>query len=310
MSNTLRLSVLALALGCAAQNPAAVYDGGFGKFNSTIELRIGNGGAGQSGLVKALADAYIQDRVADGDPPFRVAWYLTDTTVTIADLEKGITDVGITYNAAAERIAIKQGIASAPSYYAFRDHFLLVGPESNPANLTSDEDAEGLFAALHAAAEGPATTPPVRFLSRYDKSATNIKETLLWAGIGQVPWATAYSTWYHQYIAFPAQALTAAALLEEYTLTDRGTLLSVDAETRNRTVIYKAGGDEDANDPLLNPATILVGTRAKNRRRATGFAEWVVGEKGQAVVVGLKKGGEQLYSAAPGNSSTVRRSST
>lgn len=50
-----RLWVLALVLGCAAQSPAAVYDGGFGKFNATIELRIGNGGAGQSGLVKGTA---------------------------------------------------------------------------------------------------------------------------------------------------------------------------------------------------------------------------------------------------------------
>jgi hypothetical protein len=48
----LKLLVLALSLGCAAQSPTAVYDGGFGKFNSTIQLRIGNGGAGQSGLIK------------------------------------------------------------------------------------------------------------------------------------------------------------------------------------------------------------------------------------------------------------------
>jgi ABC-type tungstate transport system permease subunit len=237
-----------------------------------------------------------------------VAWYLSDTTVTIAHLATGLIDVGITYNAAAERIAIKEGVATSPAYYAFRDHFLLVGPASNPANLTRDDDTDVLFATLHAAAERPATTPPVRFLSRYDKSATNIKETLLWAGVGQVPWATAYSTWYHQYIAFPSQALTAAALLEEYTLTDRGTLLSADVETRNRTVVYKAGGDEEADDPLLNPATLLVGARAGDRRRAAGFAEWLVGERGQAVVVGFKKGGEQLYSAAPGNSTAGRDS--
>ncbi len=36
---------------CAALEPAAVYDGGYGG-NSSILLSIGNGGAGQSGLIE------------------------------------------------------------------------------------------------------------------------------------------------------------------------------------------------------------------------------------------------------------------
>lgn len=121
-----------------------------------------------------------------GEKPFQVAWIKSDTYYSIQYLKTGDADVGITYNEAAENISIKQGIAKSPSYYAFRDHFLLVGPKANPANLSESDDISTMFANLHEAAEGNATTPPVRFLSRYDKSATNIKETLLWAGIGQV----------------------------------------------------------------------------------------------------------------------------
>lgn len=124
--------------------------------------------------------------MTDGEKPFQVAWIKSDTYYSIQYLKTGHADVGITYNEAAENISIKQGIAKSPSYYAFRDHFLLVGPERNPANLSKSDDILTMFAALHEAAEGNATNPPVRFLSRYDKSATNIKETLLWAGIGQV----------------------------------------------------------------------------------------------------------------------------
>lgn len=43
---------MSLATTIAAIEPAAVYDGGFNSTNSTTLLRIGNGGAGQSGLVK------------------------------------------------------------------------------------------------------------------------------------------------------------------------------------------------------------------------------------------------------------------
>jgi ABC-type tungstate transport system permease subunit len=256
--------------------------------------------------------------VANGSSPFQVAWYTSDTTYSIQYLQSGLIDVGITYNPAAEQIAIDQGIALAPSYYAFRDHFLFVGPMANPANLSVDgsEDVETMFSDLRVAADGVATDPPVRFLSRYDKSATNIKESALWVGIGQVganaaetmvhrlrskvPWATAYSTWYHQYIAFPIQALTAAILLQEYTLTDRGTLLSLDPSLRNQTVVYKAGSD-DASDPLLNPAHLLVGAEAPNPGMATAFAQWLVGDRGQGVIESFEKGGEQLYSVAPTN---------
>ncbi|KAF4458205.1 hypothetical protein F53441_2 [Fusarium austroafricanum] len=229
---------------CLAVVPEAVYRGGFDhNKNDSIKLVIANGGAGQSGLIKA-----------------------------------------ITYNEAAEKIAIKQGIAKSPSYYAFRDHFLLVGPKSNPANISKSDDILTIFADLHEAAEGDPTEPPVRFMSQYDKSATNIKETLLWAGISQ-------------YVTFPIQALTAAIILQEYTITDRGTILSLEAELRNQTVIYKAGSD-GADDLLINPARALVGEKAPNAKEASEFVKWLVSDEGQDVIAGFKKDGEVLYSRA------------
>lgn len=140
----------------------------------------------------------------------------------------------------------------------------------------------------------------MRFLSRYDKSATNIKESQLWIQIGQVPWATAYSTWYHQYIAYPIQALTAAILLDEYTITDRGTYLSISTELQSKTVIYQAGSD-DAEDSLLNPAHILIRVGAENEEMADKFTEWAISDGGQEVIIGFKKNGQQLYTAAPDN---------
>ncbi|KAI0908253.1 putative extracellular tungstate binding protein [Ustulina deusta] len=302
-STTISAVAALLAASCSAQNPSAIYNGGYNSTNATIELRIGNGGAGQSGLVGLLADEFIKDSVKNGSELFTVAWYTSDTTYSIEYLSTGLLDVGITYSPAAEQIAVNQGIAVEPIYYAFRDHFLFVGPAANPANISGEDDIMTIFSDLHAAAEsGVKTVPSVKFLSRYDKSATNIKESLIWAGIGQVPWATAYSTWYHQFIDFPIQALTAAILLEEYTITDRGTILSLVPEMANRTVIYKAGTD-DASDPLLNPAHLLVGAKARNPDRAVAFAEWVVSDRGQSVIAGFQKNNQTLYSPAPNTSS-------
>ncbi|PVH99339.1 extracellular solute-binding protein family 1 [Periconia macrospinosa] len=289
-----------ISCAIAAIEPAAIYDGGFSSSTSPITLRIGNGGAGQSGLVKALADAFIMESVKNGSSPFRVAWVLSDTTFTIKYLQSGDADVGITYSPSAEKIAGDQGIINPTTYYIFRDHFLITGPPENPAKINGSMDILTLFANLFQAADRNSvnTTVPTRFLSRYDKSATNIKESQLWLGIGQVPWATPYSTWYHQYIAFPIQALTTSILLKEYTLTDRGTYLSLPASVANQTVIFKAAND-DENDPLLNPAHLVVSKTAQNQTIAYEFAKWAVGANGQKVITDFKKNGQQLYSGAP-----------
>ncbi|KAI0966178.1 putative extracellular tungstate binding protein [Xylaria arbuscula] len=296
-----------LAASCLAQSPSAIYDGGFNGTNTTIELRIGNGGAGQSGLVGLLADEFIKDSVNNGSAPFRVAWYTSDTTYSIEHLSTGLIDVGITYSPAAEQIAVDQGIATKPIYYAFRDHFLFIGPSANPANISGYDNITKIFSDLRSAAESGITTDPtIKFLSRYDKSATNIKESMLWAEIGQVPWATAYSTWYHQYIAFPIQALTAAILLEEYTITDKGRILTLDIEVAKQTVVYKTGTD-NADDPLLSPAHLLVGAKAPNPDRAVAFAEWIISNRGQSLIAGFKKNGEFLYTAAPSYTPNSKR---
>jgi ABC-type tungstate transport system permease subunit len=89
-------------------------------------------------------------------------------------------------------------------------------------------------------------------------------------------------------------------LLDEYTITDRGTYLSISVELQNRTTVYKAATD-DAEDPLLNPAHILIGKGAENEEMADRFARWAIGEEGQEVITGFKKNGQQLYTAAPVN---------
>ncbi|KAH7384012.1 extracellular solute-binding protein family 1 [Pyrenochaeta sp. MPI-SDFR-AT-0127] len=284
----------------ALVDPTEIYTGGFNNSDTEVLLRIATGGAGQSGLVKVLADAFIQESVKNGSQPFGIGWVLSDTTFTIKNLQSGEADLGISYVPAAEKVAGDQGIIDPKTYYLFRDHFIITGPPENPANINDTLDARSIFAELFRAADlNNATTPvPTRFLSRFDKSATNLKESELWLGIGQVPWALPYSTWYHQFVAFPIQALTTAIQLKEYTLTDRGTYLSLPGNLTNKVEIYKAATDNE-DDPLLNPAHLLVGRKARNQTLAYQFSEWATGPNGQSVITGFKKNGQQLYSGAP-----------
>lgn len=119
--------------------------------------------------------------------------------------------------------------------------------------------------------------------------------------INQVPWALAYSKWYHQYPRFPIQALNAAAVLDEYTLTDRGTWLSSKPAVTESLHIYKAGTDA-ASDPLLNPAHVLLGAKVEPAYKniCERFMDWVISaDGGQKVIREFKHGGQVLYSQAP-----------
>ncbi|KAJ5089594.1 hypothetical protein N7532_008278 [Penicillium argentinense] len=62
------------------------------------------------------------------------------------------------------------------------------------------------------------------------------------------------------------------------------TYLSVDQEIANRTFIYKAATD-DASDPLLNPAHVLIGKDSKNEKMADKFTQWAISAEGQAIEV-------------------------
>ena len=107
--------------------PTEIYYGTKYDIKVPTKLRIATGGAGQSGLVKALADAFIEDYINEtGCPPFAVSWIKSDTAASFNHLADDSADLSITYHAAAEQIAIAQGIADK-HVYAWRDHFMLVG---------------------------------------------------------------------------------------------------------------------------------------------------------------------------------------
>ena len=120
--------------------PAEIYYGSCPR-TSPIKLEIATGGAGQSGLVRALADAFIGDHIErTGCEPFAVSWLKSDTSASFNYLAQGSADLSITYHHAAEQIARQQGVAERYEY-AWRDHFMLVGKTLNPREVLQKEVA-------------------------------------------------------------------------------------------------------------------------------------------------------------------------
>ena len=117
-----------------AKEPEEVYDGGHAG-SQDVRLRIANGGAGQIGLIRALANKFIEYMVLNNEKPFKVrptsrhwvltsstealfgvhdsqvAWYKGDTTESLELLSSGTVDVALTYNPAAEKRLLGSGDA-------------------------------------------------------------------------------------------------------------------------------------------------------------------------------------------------------
>lgn len=196
----------------------------YGPEGANLELLIGNGGAGPTCLIQALAEDFIKH----AELHIQIGWIQTISRLTLENLKEGIIDISLTYEAEPELKAIDEGYATERTLI-FNDHFILVGPKPNPAGIFKSDSVEDAFNKI-AMSES-------RFFSRNDHSGTNEKERLIWSALQLQPWdASSDASWYFSEHLFPADSLKKADKEGCYTLTDRGTFLMINESLSNTSV--------------------------------------------------------------------------
>lgn len=162
------------------------------------------------------------------------------------------------------------------------NYFVVVGPASDPAGVAKARDVVQAFKAI-AKAKAP-------FVSRGDKSGTNVKEKEIWKAAGLKP------AWdgYKEAGQGMGAVLTMSNQLGAYTLTDIGTYRK-----------YLASGKLDLKvlldrDPLLkNPYAVIMVNPAKCPKTKTGpakaFVDYLVSPKGQELINNYKADGKQMF---------------
>lgn len=207
-------------------------------------IRLGNGGAGPTGLLRALASAYHAS-FPKATPARTIEWYQNISPLTLRALSVGALDITLTYERDQEVSAIEAGWADSRTGAAliFNDHFLLVGPSSDPAGLREIRAAgvQAAFRRLGEYADGLPLALQSKgvFISRNDESATNLKEREIWAAAGvQVP-----APWYIRNSIFPIDALKQATEEGLYLLTDHGSWTTLRNEIGACMAVYACGGD-------------------------------------------------------------------
>jgi tungstate transport system substrate-binding protein len=195
---------------------------------------------------------------------------------------RGDADVVFVHDKAAELkwLAEGNGVKRYPVMY---NDFVLIGPQSDPADVAGGRD---IAAALKTIA---AAKPP--FVSRADKSGTYSAELRLWKDAG-VDITSAKGPWYRETGSGMGPALNTAAAMDAYILSDRGTWLNF--HNRGHLTIVVEGDKRLFNQygvMLVNPVT------HPNVRKKLGqqFIDWLVSPHGQGVIAGYRIDGKQVF---------------
>jgi tungstate transport system substrate-binding protein len=161
--------------------------------------------------------------------------------------------------------------------------FILIGPKSDPAGLKGSNDIVAALKKLKAM-RAP-------FISRGDRSGTNIAELELWKLAG-IDISAEKGSWYIEIDQGMGGALNAASAINAYVISDRGSWLPF----KNKVdLIIVMQGDKR----LLNQYGVMLVNPQKHphvkHELGQRFIDWLVSPAGQKAIGDYRINGEQLF---------------
>lgn len=159
------------------------------------------------------------------------------TGASIKTGEQGGADVVMVHAPALEEASVAKGFYVNRHYLMYND-FVIIGPESDPANIKGVKSATEAFKKI--------ATTKAPFFSRGDKSGTHVKELELWKAAEIEP----KGEWYKSVGKGMAATITMATAQNGYTLSDRGTYLAVKRNTQLKILV-------EGDPKLFNPYHVM-----------------------------------------------------
>ena len=197
-----------------------------------------------------------------------------------------------------EKRYLEAGVLEGHRFIAY-NFFAVVGPRSDPAGVREAGSAVDAFRRIYAAGE----KGEARFVSRGDRSGTNVREMALWRLAGLDPRG---KKWYIVSGQGMAKTLVMADELGAYTLSDTGTFLklSLDGRIPGLALLYTNSSD------LMNVYSVYLvkSCRGEEAKYARMFADFVAGPEGQRIIAsyGADRYGRPLFYPAAGHEGMLR----
>jgi len=260
-------------------------------------LAASGGGARAQSIVMAsttsLQDSGLLDTIL---PKFTAETGITvrviaqGTGQALATAARGDADIVLVHDPEAEDKFIAEGHGGERRQIAWND-FVIVGPMGDPAHVAGGHEALSALRGI-AAARAP-------FVSRGDKSGTDALEKRLWRAVGRQPLLATGDEWYRDIGGGMGAALNAAAGMNAYTLSDRGTWLSFANKAGLKIVVEGDRGLLNRYDVILLDAKKHPEAKQEPARR---LRDWLVSNAGQSAIGAYTKQGQTLFNpsaAAP-----------
>lgn len=148
-------------------------------------------------------------------------------------LADGYTCVAFVHASSLELDYLRRGVITKLTIFAYNE-FAVVGPASDPANVSSAEDSIEAFKRIYSADEKELA----KFISRGNYSETHVRELQIWSLTGLNPEGR---KWYLKSGQGMTQTLIMAENLNAYTLTNIGAFLSLvnQGKVKNLVVLKK-----------------------------------------------------------------------
>jgi tungstate transport system substrate-binding protein len=194
---------------------------------------------------------------------------------------RGDADLVLVHDPDAEQKFIDEGHGINRREIAWND-FVIVGPGADPAKIKGGRDVVTAFKAIW--------TAQAPFVSRGDKSGTDALEKRLWKAADLD--ITKAGPWYKDIGGGMGAALNAAAGMDAYTLSDRGTWLSFNNRRDLAIVLEGEASLLNRYDVIeLNPKLHGQAKLALARQ----FADWLVSPAGQQAIGEYEMAGQKLF---------------
>jgi tungstate transport system substrate-binding protein len=197
--------------------------------------------------------------------------------------KRGDADVVFVHAKPLELKAVEEGYFVNRHDVMYND-FVIIGPPDDPAKI------KGLKSVTEAFKRIAASGSP--FVSRGDKSGTNIKELAIWKQAGLDPKG---QKWYMEVGQGMEKTQRVANEKRAYTLTDRGTWLATKDKDKLDMLVVLEG------DPVLfNQYGVMAVNPEKHKnvknKEAMVFINWLISPEGQEAIKSFKdKHGNALF---------------
>ncbi|MDY6844352.1 MAG: substrate-binding domain-containing protein [Thermodesulfobacteriota bacterium] len=197
--------------------------------------------------------------------------------------ENGDVDVTLVHARTLEDKFVAEGYGVNRRDVMYND-FVIIGPSSDPAGIKKAKSAVEAFSYI--------AKKKALFISRGDRSGTNIKELKIWENAGIKP----RGAWYLESGKGMGEVLTMAYEKTAYTITDRGTYLAYVGEKKIDSRVLFEG-----DSVLFNPYGIIAVNPAThphvNYVKALALIGWVTSQEGQKIIreFGKEKFGQPLF---------------